>query len=149
MPHSFLSLTKYRIRSRVRISRANAPIVFFDRTHKWGRDTRALSGNAAIEQARDDHLKKSGFADGLFWLCFNYALVKFYWMPTIFEAARRVRRPSVRVTGIRSRTKFALARRRPCSGYTSSSGNAAPLLEKPARNPRICSRCLRASTCSS
>ena len=26
---------------------------------------------------------------------------------------------------IRSRTKFALARRRPCSGYTSSSGNAA------------------------
>ena len=30
---------------------------------------------------------------------------------------------------IRSRTKFALARRRPCSGYTSSSGNAAPFLE--------------------
>ena len=30
---------------------------------------------------------------------------------------------------IRSRTKFALARRRPGSGYTSSSGNAAPLLE--------------------
>ena len=52
MPHSFLSLTKYRIRSRVRISRANAPIVFFDRTHQWGRDTRALSGNAAVEQAR-------------------------------------------------------------------------------------------------
>ena len=92
-------------------------LLFFDRTHKWGRDTRALRGNAAIEQARDDHLnKKSGFADGLFWLCFNYALVKFYWMLIIFEAARRVRRPSVRVTGIRSRTKFALARRRPCSG---------------------------------
>ena len=104
-------------------------LLFFDRTHKWGRDTRALRGNAAIEQARGDHSQKSGFADGLFWLCFNYALVKFYWMPTTFEAARRVRRPSDRVTGIRSRTKFALARRRPCSGYTSSSGNAAPLLE--------------------
>ena len=30
---------------------------------------------------------------------------------------------------IRSRTQFALARRRACSGCTSSSGNAAPLLE--------------------
>ena len=32
--------------------------LFYDRTHQLGRDTRALSGNAAIEQARDGHLKK-------------------------------------------------------------------------------------------